>query len=320
MTGKGKRRKRIRSLLCLLAAFLLCLPAAGCRAEEEDRRVLIGVCQANMTERWQLAFRSDFEDAMGDREHVRCLFSDAGDSSQRQRTNIEDMIRRSVDVLVVTPCADGDIVSNLFSAIRQGIPVIILGDRPGGTESYTVRIYADNYGLGRKAGELAAQLLEGEGTVLEMQGEDRRMSEDIKKGFLDALSGSPGVVKEYVVAGYGGYDSAEEALRASEILETGGRVDLIFGHNYDMTRGAGAYAHACGKAPLLLGIDRTYRTSLAEELYGENELTAFVAVSSGGREAAECCRKLLDGEELPKELVLEAETVIRGVEDHEKQE
>ena len=200
--------------------MLIFLGCGGCAREAEEEIRLIGVLQPNLTAAWQLELKADIEGAVAQHENVKCIYADAGNSVEKQISDIEDMIKRKADAIIVFACDEHRIADTLKKAVEQGIKVIILGYAPYDSEAYTVQLFINNYKVGYVAGLYACEVLQGEGIVLEVQDDPaNREAQEKKRGFLAAIADHPGIVKEYVIVGYGTKDNASYALSTSEILK-----------------------------------------------------------------------------------------------------
>ena len=294
------------------AVFLVLCLSACAKPEQENEKIVFGICQANLIDYWQSAFKSDVQSEIDTIENAVAIFEDAGNSSQKQRIDIEDMIKRDVDVIIVTPCSDCDILANLQAARKAEIPVIMIGDYDINRAFVDMRIFSDNYRLGVMAGEKAVELLHGSGRILEMQDDPAlRSTQDFKNGFLEGISEASGVEKEYVVQGYGTTDSAENALRGSEILELDTDIDLIFSHNSQMAIGARKVLQEKNLCPRILSIDLMSGSAYDFTTEQKKDLDCYLACPTGGREAVTFGKKLISGEEVPETYELEIEVITR---------
>ncbi len=303
---KGSIGKAVLFVLlaaCLAAGIFFAGKSRGESPDRADEGLLIGICQKNMTEGRQVAFHADVEAEADRHERMKCIFSDANDSARKQEEDIRGMITRRVDLLILTLCEDGDLSGAVGEAVSAGIPVLVVGETSSRAVPCTVHIYVDNYGAGRKAGDAAAVLLQGQGVVLELQGDpETEISQELKRGFRDAISAYPGIVKQYVVAGYWTSESAVRALNRSEIPFQDETIDLIFAHNVEMLMGVRQFSRAKGRTQKLLGVDYLYGSSMDIGKYQLSRLAAFVACPTGGTEAVRCGLRLLAGEEMPGEI------------------
>lgn len=297
-------------IICIIiTAFVIVFVGCKEQAEQDSITFLIGVSQANLIDPWQISLKQDIETKALEYPDIKVLYSDAGGSNEKQKTDIEDMLVQQVDLIIIFP-NDVDYISDtLKQAYEDGTHVILLG-YPTKTNHYTARIFTDNYKVGKIAGEYAAELLANQGIVLEFQGDPmNKMSIDRKKGFLDAIEDYSGIVKEYVVVGYWSRDYAMEVLDSSELLDREPEIELVFSHNDDMAIGAGRLIERRHQEIFIIGIDGMQGNNRGIEAVKSGLIDATITYPTGGSEAMEYASMLLLGEEIPKEIELDVQLI-----------
>ena len=295
--------------MCLMILFLALFSACGQKEDDEQITYLVGVSQANLIDPRQIALKEEIESQAGQYPDIKVLYTDAGSSNEKQATDIEDMLIQQVDIIIIFPNDVDDISDVLQKAYDSGVEIILLGYPPD-TACYSARIYTDNYKIGKMAGEYACELLQGRGTVLEIQGDpDDPMSAERKRGFLDAIDPYPDIVKEYVCVGYWSRDNAEYVLDDSGLLDRELETDLVFAHNDEMAIGADKLIESKGKDIFIIGIDGLGGSNRGIEAVKTGKIDATIVYPTGGKEAVTYAVKLLGGEEIPTEIELAASIV-----------
>ena len=283
----------MKKLLVFVLAVLLFLGCFGCAREGEDEIRLIGVLQPNLTAAWQLELKADIDSAVAKHENIKCIYADAGNSVEKQISDIEDMIKRQVDVIIVFACDEHQISDTLKKAVQEGIRVIILGYAPYDSDAYTVQLFINNYKVGYVAGLYACEVLQGEGVILEVQDDPaKREAQEKKRGFLAAIADYPDIVKEYVIVGYGTKDNASYALTTSEILKEDTKIDFVFSHNNEMAAGIYTALKVNEIEPIIVG---TGCDENGAPITLGRELNATVVYETLGEEAIECAVRLMNG-------------------------
>lgn len=172
-----------------LAALALAAAACACSGR---RAPTIGVSVATMQE----TVYSFMQKAMLDRraaDGVDLIWVSADNSEAKQKADVEGLIARGVDVLIlhaVNTATAGELVGKAAAA---GIPVIAMDRLPIGAP---VRLYvtADNRGVGRLQAQRLADALGGKGDVVLLEGETgNSVARDITRGNLDVLEKYPGI-------------------------------------------------------------------------------------------------------------------------------
>ena len=96
-------------------------------------------------------------------------------------------------MLVVAPNEAAPITPVVEEAFDRGIPVIVF-DRKILSDKYTAYIGADNYELGKAIGNYVANMLHGQGNVVEIAGlTGSTPAMDRHQGFVAAISPYPGI-------------------------------------------------------------------------------------------------------------------------------
>lgn len=291
-------------LVLVLLSFLL----AGAAAAQEPARI-VAFAQDTMANDWRAAQVRDVRRALAGHPHVRFLHSDAGGQASRQLLDIEDFIARGVDVLITSPL-DPDVMAPVLArAEARGIPVILLSRRVAGT-AYTSFVGASNRDIGRQAAGYLAQRLDGTGRILVLQHiPTTTPAIDRTEGFLEAIAAYPGIE----IAAIRRADSlrARAIQVVEEALAEGLRFDAIYAQSDSMASGARTALKAAGIDPAgipTVGID--YIAEAREAIRGGEQAASFT-YPTFGREGAELALRLLAGETVPKEVIVDSTMVTR---------
>ena len=114
---------------------------------------------------------------------------------------IRALVAEGVDLLIVSPNQSHTITPAIEEAFDAGVPVILF-DRKIDSDKYTAFIGADNVRVGRILGDYLADILDGKGRVVEIQGlRESSPAAERHKGFAEALAAYPGL--ELVASDYG---------------------------------------------------------------------------------------------------------------------
>jgi ribose transport system substrate-binding protein len=138
------------------------------------------------------------------------------DDRDSQVSEVESAISRRVSGIVLAPLDEAALVGPVTSAMKSGVPVVIIDSGLKGNE-YVSFVATDNEVGGRLGGEHLGKLLGGRGKVVLLryaEGSESTMRRE--DGFLGAMKASPGI--EIVSANqYGGAD-VEGAYKKGEAL------------------------------------------------------------------------------------------------------
>lgn len=187
---------------------------------------------------------------------IELLVTDAQDSVSTQISDIEDLVQRGVDVLIVNPTDSAAVVPAVMGANGAGIPVIAV-DRgvDGGMLAYFIA--SDNVAGGAAAGEYICEQLGGIGAVVELEGiPGVSATNERGQGFNDYMSENCADA-EIVARQTANFNRAEGLTVMENILTAQPEIDAVFAHNDEMALGALQAIEASGRDILVVGFDAT---------------------------------------------------------------
>ena len=182
---------------------------------------------------------------------------DAQDSPEKQFSQVQDLIIRKVDVLIINPVDSDAIVPAVLEANAAGIPVITV-TRPSNGGVVAQHLDIDNKEAGMLAAVAMANALNGKGRVAILEGIPGAPSAtDRQQGFVDELKKYPDI--QVVTSLTANYSREQGATVAEDILQGNPVLNGIYGHNDEMALGAVRAAIAAGRLSELkiVGIDAT---------------------------------------------------------------
>ncbi|MDF1522978.1 MAG: D-ribose ABC transporter substrate-binding protein [Trueperaceae bacterium] len=199
----------------------------------------------------------DGAQAMADQFGFELLVTDAQDSVSTQISDIEDLIQRGVQVLIVNPTDSDAVVPAVLAANAAGVPVIAVDRGVGAAAQLAYYIVSDNVAGGAAAGEYICERIGGTGSVVELEGiPGVSATRERGQGFNEAIAAScPDVT---VVARQTANFNRSEGLTVMEnILTAQPEIDAVFAHNDEMALGALQAVEASGRDILVVGFDAT---------------------------------------------------------------
>ncbi|MBN2311856.1 MAG: substrate-binding domain-containing protein [Candidatus Hydrogenedentes bacterium] len=261
----------------------------------------IGMSQCNLNEPWRVQMNADIKAAADAHPEIRVVFKDAQNDTLKQRAHVEEFVGSGVDVLIISPKEAQPLTPPVEKAYQAGIPVIVLDRRVIG-DQYTCFIGADNKKIGRAAGEWIVRALGGKGNVVELKGlMTSTPGQDRNSGFRAGIAGSEINVIFEADMKWLEPDARKEMESALARFDD---IDLVYGHNDPAAHGAYLAARAAGREAdiLFVGIDALVHEGQAYVKQGI--LDACFEYPTGGKEAIETALAILNGQEVPKEIVL----------------
>ena len=153
----------------------------------------IGFSQCGNTDSWRIEMEAGMQRELSFSPEISMITEDGNGNSQTQIRQIQSLIDKKVDLIIVSPNEADPLTPIVEKAYNAGIPVILI-DRRINSEKYTAFIGADNFLVGQNAGDYANILLKGKGNVIEIgSGPNTSPSIGRHTGFVDALKKHPNI-------------------------------------------------------------------------------------------------------------------------------
>ncbi|MHC0039057.1 substrate-binding domain-containing protein [Pseudoneobacillus sp. C159] len=207
-------------------------------SKDSEDKIVIGFSQPTLESPFYISL-VDGAKAEAKNQGVELITLDAQNDIQKQNQDVQDLITKGIDVLILNPTNPTAVAPALQAAEQAGIPVITV-DRPT-EQKVTAFVGRDNRAMGKIAGDYAVQLLGGvgqaKGKIIELQGDaGGKVMMDRHGGFHDAVGQESGIT---VIEGpYSNYIRAEAVKAFQDLLQAHPDVNLVYAHNDDMALGA----------------------------------------------------------------------------------
>jgi ribose transport system substrate-binding protein len=154
----------------------------------------------------------------------------------KQVSNIEDLIAKHVDGIVLAPIDPTAVVPAINKAMSAGIKVCLAGARVEST-NYTCYVNADHKDFGTVGAKWLAQTLGGKGNVIALNGlAGISTSEDRFTGAQEVFAQYPGI--KIVGQANADWDYAKGKTAAANLLAANPQIDGVWSQGGEMTRGA----------------------------------------------------------------------------------
>jgi len=310
----------------LLPAVLAGLLLTGCGKSEQGSAnqtssekkakssYTIGMSQCNLGEPWRVEMNAQIKAAADKHPNIQMVFKDAQNDTLKQRAHLEEFVSAGVDLIIISPKEAQPLTEPVAKAMDAGIPVIVL-DRAVLGDKFTCFIGADNKKIGHAAGEWIVKKLGGKGKVVELKGLMTSIpGQDRDSGFREAIAGT-GIEVIFDADMKWLEPNARQEMESA--LARFNKIDCVYAHNDPGAHGAYLAAKAAGreKEMLFVGIDALPQEGVAYVQQGI--LSATFQYPTGGAEAIDTALKILQGEKVPKKIVLgsrvfDQETIAQG--------
>lgn len=103
--------------------------------KKDDGKYVIGFANASVSNSWRVKMR-DMLMEEAEKLGVEIVETDAHDDANTQNSNIEAMLQKDLDAILITPAVEDAVNPGIEAAYASGIPVILF-DRTATTEDYT---------------------------------------------------------------------------------------------------------------------------------------------------------------------------------------
>lgn len=290
-------------LTLLLSALFFILP--GCSGKKENRKFKIGFSQCVGSDLWRRTMLEEMKMELSLHPESELIFADANNDSRKQVEQVKAMIGQGIDLLIISPNEAMPLTGIVEETYNKGIPVVVI-DRKTSSPLYTAYVGAENYQVGKIAGEYMASILKGRGNVLEIMGlPGSSPAIERDRGFTDALKKHPGVQLSTQL--YGDWLSRNTEVQLLKNKDKLRNVTAIFAHNDVMASSARKVLRnlKLDNNIKVIGVDALPGNGGGLNLVGNRTLTASVLYPTGGKEAISIAMHILRKEAFSKENILQ---------------
>jgi len=299
------RRRR-----AVVARLVCCLPVvaqlAACARRGDDRYV-VGFSQMESDNPWRLAQTKSLRDEAAKRGY-ELVVTDAQGQTAKQVSDVEDLIARRVDLILLAPREFEGLTPALQAAKEAKIPVILVDRQAAGTagEDYVTFLGSNFIEQGRRAAEWLVKETNGKAKIVELLGTaGSSVARDRAQGFRQGIEGRPGM---QIIASQTGDFSRAAAQRVMQniVQSLGTQITAVYAHNDEMALGAIQALKAAGLKPgtdvTIISIDGE-RAAL--EAIQRGELGASVESNPRfGPLAFDTIEKVRAGDKIPPQILI----------------
>jgi ribose transport system substrate-binding protein len=255
----------LRKLFVVLTLSLILMVTSGFVMAQDNSEITIGVTNNNTGVDSYQTLHDEALRAKAEEMGVETIILDARGEPMRQVNQIQDLMTKGVDVIIVWPVSGKAIVPVLRQVQQRGIPVLIANSKIDESGFELVEGFAgpDNITQGKYAAQMMAEALDGEGKIVEIMG---------TPGYITAEERSAGFHQE-VEANYPGLEIIEtqpanwNREKAQEVMENyltkydEGEIDGIYVGDDNMGMGAINAIKSAGRGE---GLKMTSATMFAD--------------------------------------------------------
>lgn len=291
-----------RARLFLLLLFLM--GADSCNNSQKKPEYLIGFSQCVGSDLWRQTMLQEMKMELSLYPNVKFIYADAENDSKTQINQVKKMVDDGIDLLIISPNEAKPLTGIVEQTYNKGIPVIVI-DRKTSSSLYTAYVGADNYQIGKMAGEYLGSTLEGPSQVLEVMGlPGSSPAIERDRGFHDGLKKFSNI--EITAQVYGDWLKSHAEAQLIKIPQQLKGINAVFAHN-DMM--ASAAAEVFNKLKInhnvkFVGVDAQPGVSGGLKMVEDHVLDASLLYPTGGKEAITTALEILNKEPFPRDNIL----------------
>ncbi|MFD9111249.1 sugar ABC transporter substrate-binding protein [Streptomyces bottropensis] len=266
MTMNSMSQRRTTRLPFAGLTVSMCVAAAACSAtgpgsssakDTSDKQLIIGHSYQDLSSPY-FADERKVEKALAAKNGYSYVATQASNNPATQLTDIENLISRKVNLLVIDAIDPNAVVPGIKSANSAGIPVVMLIRKPAGG-NYKSLVYLDSIKDGANACAAVATRLGGKGKVVNLTGPlDILAAKERSTGCTNELKKYPGIT--VVASPQTDFTQRDAEQKMTDVLQVHRDVDAVFGGNDDIALGAIRAFTSAGidpKTKVVIGIDGT---------------------------------------------------------------
>ena len=263
-----------------------------------DGPLKIGFSQATQQSPFYVAL-TDAAKAEAQAQGDEFFYADANGDVTKQNNDVQDLITRGVNVLVINPVDPKGITPSLAAAEAAGIKVVTV-DRPveSGAAAFVGR---NNKAMGQLVGKAAVDTLgPAGGKIIEIQGDaGGAVARDRHDGFQAAVSAQPNIT---VIDGpYCDYTRSKAVTAMQDLLQAHPDLKAVYAQNDDMALGALQVLTENHRADVkVFGVDGLMEAVRAIADGDQYIATALNDPNAEGKLAIQTAAKVARGESVPE--------------------
>ena len=196
----------------------------------------IGFSNISVVNSWRVQMVEELKyEASQHPEITQLYITDAGGNVDKQIADIEDLVAKGIDALLVTPVSPTALVPTIEEVYKSGIPVIVFNSSLDG-DQYTMFVGKDQVEFGYVGAKKLVEYLGGKGNIVAISGiAGNSITEDRWKGAQKAFEGT-----QIKVLGreFGDWALDKGKIAAENLLAAHPQIDGVWSDGGAMTQGA----------------------------------------------------------------------------------
>jgi ABC-type sugar transport system substrate-binding protein len=295
-------------VICLLAGWSPLAFSADSRlaaaSGSQQKKFKVGWSIDTISTPFNAAEDQAVKEGWGKYPEVTLYSTEAQAQSIKQISDIEDLMAKGIDLLMVKPRDEKTLVDTFRSVMKKGVPVVLI-DRYVEGEAYTIFVGSDNKEVGISAAKAMAKLLNGKGNVVFIEGTPGASSYiERTEGFAQELKKFPGMK---ILASQPCIAKRDEGKKLMEnwLQGYGKQINGVHSNTDEITMGVIQALQEANRKDVAITSVNGQMELLKQILDGKAAWTA--AYSAGVHPGIELSLLLLNGEkDVPKKIIIPA--------------
>lgn len=301
-------KKRAGTLIILIA----CIVGMAFPGGSKEQKKKIGVLICDFSDQFQVYMMEGMRSAeLKYKDQFDFIYQDAKYDANTQMAQMENLIVQGVNAVIVMPVDAKASVPMIEKAYNAKIPIISVNRKLENQELAVTYVGSDSVESGEILMSHMAKLLNGKGNIVILQGTMGHEPQILRQqGIMNILKKYPDIK---VLATQSADWYRDKAMAVMENwLQSNMKIDAVVAHNDEMAIGALKAAIDAGVANkmLIAGIDATPEALQFVEA-GQLAFSVFQDAKGQGAGAIEAAVKVVNGEKVPKEIIIPYELVVR---------
>lgn len=272
----------------------------GSSASGQQEKYVIGVAQCHLNTPYRVALKQEMEATIKEKGlNWEIILTDGQNNSAKQTSDVEDLIQRNVDLIVLAPVQSEPLTPVAKKVLDAGIPLVLI-DRTINSDDYTAYVGGDNKMIGQLAAEYLGEKLNGQGRVAMIQGSlGTSATNDRYEGFVNTIKEKyPDLV---LISELTGDYMRDQGMKVMEdLLQANREIDGVYSHSDNMILGGLQAMEAAGRTDEIICVSADGQKEVFDKIK-EGKLEASIIYPTGGKEAVEIVSKILTGEKIEKD-------------------
>lgn len=239
--------KQIKYLIAGILTGLMLLVVAGCSVitlenpyqkvdkvtQKKPKDIRVGVSLSTLNNPFFIAVKNGINDT-AKTKGTKVQIADAQNNTAKQTNDVEDMIQRGVDILIINPVDSDAITPEVKAANNAGIPVITVDRSSNGGQVLTL-VASNSVEGGKMAAQFMLKQLGKSAKIAELQGiPGASAARERGKGFDTGVAGQLDIVAKQTA----NFDRAQGLTTTENIIQGHPEIKGIFAQNDEMALGA----------------------------------------------------------------------------------